>query len=77
MTDQPQKADRYTTLLKRPDELDEVSRACDTLGLYWFAMKERPDFSKCQVYVFFDLVGMRNYLRGHYEPEPDREDSTQ
>ncbi len=69
-----EKTDRYTTFEKKPDELGQVAHSCAELGLYWFAVQEFPGLRTCRVYVFLDRAGMRNYLRGEYDPDNPRGD---
>lgn len=69
---QPEKADRYTVITIQAETVVPTIEACRELGLYWFARNDVVTFSKhISFYVFFDRAGMRNYLRGHYEPLDD------
>ena len=63
-------ADRFTVINCSYDNLCDKLRACDALFLKYFVRSDLV--GSCQLFVFFDEVGMRNYLAGYYD---DREES--
>lgn len=62
-----EKADRYTVLTSTFDALGGYLEACSLLGLVFFVKGEPRYSDRCMVYVFFDEVGLRNYLNGCYD----------
>lgn len=62
--------DRYTVLLCGVDALPVVMQSIARLSLYSF-VEVQSQASEKRVYVFFDLEGMRAYLRGEYGDAAD------
>lgn len=68
----PGKADRYTVRFQvAAAGIPDIMLACKTLGLSWFALQSEDAPLACDVYIFFDRQGMKNYMLGLYAPKED------
>lgn len=66
----PENADRYTVKSQVPvGSLRDILEACGILGLSWFIVPSEFAPSLCDVYIFFDKQGMKNYMNGLYTNE--------
>ena len=63
----PGNADRYAMLIRPVSSLAEIAEACATLGLFWYATTSPGSWHECEIRIFFDAQGMRNYMRGLYD----------
>lgn len=68
----PGQADRYTVRSQVPTiGLEEIIKACKTLGLSWFIVPDEFNLMYCAVYIFFDKQGLKNYMNGLYAAKED------
>lgn len=66
----PENADRYTMLAKQPaNDLPVIVSACRTLQMQYLVVACAGDLAYCDVYLFFDRQGMKNFMNGLYASE--------
>ena len=51
--------------------LEEIIKACKTLGLSWFIVPDELNPMYCAAYIFFDKQGLKNYMNGLYAAKED------
>lgn len=70
------KADRYTVLEVKSDELPAKLQACAALRLTYLVKNDNsfdPVHGSSLLFIFFDSAGMDNYLHGYYYDGEERQ----